>query len=131
MTGSSAPPSLNIERRGEQSFALVRADGEHRTELLLTETDVLLLSRIFPSYAHALIARRNPSTSDVQAWLTIPATFFELTSDLHNELVLLRLRDETDAEFGFSFAPSGARDLGNSLKNWADKVEGSAPHTRQ
>jgi hypothetical protein len=56
---------------------------------------------------------------------TVPAevTNFELSSDLHNQFVLLRLKDNLDGEFDFSFLPDGARQLGQRLLARADMIE--------
>lgn len=130
MTEPNEYVTLNFEQRGS-GYALVRTHGAEKTELALLETDVLSLARIAPSYARALIATKTQPGSDISAWVAIPVQEYSLNSDLHNQLVLLRLRDETDAEFGFSFEPNGARQIADRLKAWADRVDNSTKPTRQ
>lgn len=130
MSESSGAPSWNIERRSAD-FALVRTDGETKSELLMSEADVLALSRMFPSYARGLVESKNAPAAGVQAWLTIPVTGYQINSDLHNRLVLLLLRDETETEFGFSFTAHGAKQLGERLvlrANWVENAPRTSSH---
>jgi hypothetical protein len=119
------PASWDIERRGSD-FALVRTEDQKKTELPMTETDLLSLSRIFPSYAHGLLESKNRPDSGVQAWLTIPVKGFASNIDLYNQTVLLMLTDETETEFGFAFDPDGARQIADHLVRRAQQVEKSA-----
>ena len=122
MTEKPEYVDLQIERRGQQ-FALVRTEGDIRSELLLGEADILSLARIFPSYAHALKSLRSRPEAGIEAWTAIPLRECEFNSDLHQHLVLFRLRDVSEAEFEFSVEPSGARYLAGKLNEWADRVE--------
>jgi len=130
MTENDAYVDLQIERRGSQ-YALVRKEGEQRTELLLLEADILSLARIFPSYAHALKSLRNRPEAGIGAWTAIPVSKYEFNCDLHQQLVLFRLRDENEAEFEFSVQSSGARDLAEKFNKWADRVDNSPNRTQQ
>jgi hypothetical protein len=124
MTETPEYVDLQIERRGSQ-FALVRKEGDDRTELLLGEADIPSLARIFPSYAHALKSLRSRPEAGIEAWTAIPLKECEFNSDLHQHLVLFRFRDTNDAEFEFSVEPSGARYLAGRFNEWADKVDNS------
>ncbi|HZR62155.1 MAG TPA: hypothetical protein VFA80_14495 [Xanthobacteraceae bacterium] len=130
MTEKPEYVDLQIERRGA-NFALVREEGNQKTELLLGESDILALARIFPSYAHQLKSLRSRPESGIEAWTAIPLRECEFNSDLHRHLVLFRFRDVNDAEFEFSVEPSGARYLAERLGQWADRVENSPkPNTQ-
>jgi hypothetical protein len=50
--------TLKIEQRADR-FALVRDHKGQKTELMLTESDILALARTIPSYARALAAPRH------------------------------------------------------------------------
>jgi hypothetical protein len=119
---------LKIERHGPK-FVLVRTARGQTTRLDLTESDILALGRIFPSYARALKAER--SRPGISAWTAIPAEDYWINEDLHHQLVMLRIRDADQAEFEFSFEPSGAHKLGESLIKWAERVESAPKETRQ
>lgn len=121
---------LNIQRRGEH-FVLVKTIDGQTTEIELLESEILALARTFPSYARILSARKVPPGSGIGAWVAIPLKQFTINSDLHDELVLLRLTDTNNAEFDFSAAPTGMRELGKALIQWADKVESRPKTTKQ
>jgi hypothetical protein len=121
---------LNIERRGS-AFALVRTEGEKKTEIGLTESDILSLGRIFPSYAQALKALRSRPEAGISAWTAIPVEDYSMNADLHRHLLLMRLRDANQAEFEFSLEPSGARKMAESLIRWAERIESAPEQTKQ
>jgi hypothetical protein len=54
---------------------------------------------------------------------SVPLKSFELNADMHDPLILLKIRDEHDGEFDFSCTPSDARHWGERLKAWADKID--------
>jgi hypothetical protein len=115
---------LTIEPRGD-GYVIIRVDGAGvTTELLLSEAVALALARIAPPTARRILASKSPAGSDILASVAAPAKNFELVPDLHGQLVLLKLRDEFDAEFDFSFLPSDAKRFGQSLIAMADKIEG-------
>jgi len=121
---------LQIERRGA-AFALVRIDGDVKTEIDLLESDILSLARIFPSYAQTLKALRSRPDAGISAWTAIPVENYEMVDDLHHHLVMVRFRDANEAEFEFSFEPNGARQIAQSLVRWADRVENAPKKTSQ
>jgi hypothetical protein len=122
---------LSIEPRGA-GYVLVRTDSEgRRTELALSEANVVFLARIAPQTARRIVASKMRAGGDVAAMLAAPVKDFQLNSDLHSELVLLRLRDEFEAEFDFSFTPPGARKFGERLIAWAGKTEQGAKPSKQ
>jgi hypothetical protein len=121
---------LNIERRGTH-FALVRRDGVRQTEIELLESDILSLARVFPSYARELKARRSRREPGISAWTAIPVDNYAMNADLHHQLVLLKIQDANEAEFEFSLEPIGARQLAESLIDWARRVEKAPKITRQ
>jgi hypothetical protein len=113
---------LSIEPRGDD-YALIRDSGSGtRTEIILSESNVVFLGRLAPMVARRIVASKSPAGSGVSASVAAPAKDFELNSDLHNELVLLRIRDEFDGEFDFSFSPAGGSHLGERLIAWSEKV---------
>jgi hypothetical protein len=122
---------LTIEPRGND-YVIIRVDGDGiKTELSLSETNVIFLGRLAPIVARRIVASKMPAGSDVSASVAAPAKNFELNSDLHNDLVLLKIRDEFDAEFDFSFGPAGGRYLGERLIKWSDKVANAVKPTKQ
>ena len=122
---------LTIEPRGND-YVIIRVDGDDiKTELSLSETNVVFLGRLAPIVARRIVASKMPAGSDVSASVATPAKNFELNSDLHNDLVLLKIRDEFDVEFVFSFGPAGSSYLGERLIKWSDKVANAVKPAKQ
>lgn len=122
---------LTIEPRGND-YVIIRVDGDGiKTELSLSETNVVFLGRLAPIVARRIVASKMPAGSDVSASVATPAKNFELNSDLHNDLVLLKIRDEFDVELVFSFGPAGSSYLGERLIKWSDKVANAVKPAKQ
>jgi hypothetical protein len=125
------PIELAIEEREDGAFVLSKKDSVGTThELLLSELDVMFLARLAPSIAREISANKAPAGSDISVLLAVPVINFRIGSDLHQQIVILRLSDNTDAAFDFSFDPASARNVGTSLIAWADQI-GNAPRPVQ
>jgi hypothetical protein len=119
---------LAIDNRGDD-YVLIRIDGEgRRSELVLSENNVIFLGRLGPTVARRIVASK---THGGVSAMVAPAKDFSINSDLHRDLVLLRIRDEHEGEFDVSFAAAGARHLGERLIAWAEKVERAEKPTKQ
>jgi hypothetical protein len=114
-------PSLNIERR-DNRFVLKRDYEGQTTELELSEGEVLALARMIPSYARELIALRNRSEVGVFAWAAAPVVNYQIGLDALSQSILLRLKDDWEAEFDFSFTPDGAREIADVMGKYAKKA---------
>jgi hypothetical protein len=122
---------LSIEPRGTE-YVLIRVDGNGvRTEIILSEVGVISLGRIAPMTSRRILASKMRPELGISASYAAPAKDFQLNSDLHNDLVLLRIRDEFDGEFDFSFSPAGSKHLGERLIAWGEKVEKKPKATKQ
>ena len=120
---------LIIEPRGDQ-YALIRDQGDgQKTEITLSEANVVMLPRVAQRVARDILASK--ARPGVSVSVAAPAIDFELNADLHNSVVTFRIRDTLGGEFDFSFEPSGARILADALKRWADKVDSSQKPTTQ
>ena len=124
--------ALKIEQRADR-FALVRDHKGQKTELMLTESDILALARMIPSYARALAAPRHRPEAGA---LAAPAMSYSIMSysmamDADAQHVLLKIRDDREAEFDFAFAPSDARKIAEGLTIWAQRVEEAPKPSRQ
>ena len=113
----------DIKRR-KTGYVLIRADSDgSKQEMELSEQDVQLLARLFPNYARSIVASKTPPGSGVSASFAAHAREFRIAPDIHNDLVLLKLIDEHEADFDFSFTPSGAKDIAQRLIATAEKIE--------
>ena len=56
---------------------------------------------------------------------------YSMAMDTDAQLVLLKIRDDREAEFDFAFAPSDARKIAESLTIWAQRVEEAPKPSRQ
>jgi hypothetical protein len=122
---------LTIEPRGD-GYVLSRVDGNGvKTELILSEPNVVFLGRLAPMVARRIVASKTSAESGVSASVAAPVKAFQLNSDLHNEFVLLRIRDELDGEFDFSFSPANGRHLGERLIEWSERVARTPKPTKQ
>jgi hypothetical protein len=113
---------LAIEPRGTH-YVLTRTDSRGvSAELELSELSVMFLARLLPRFAREISANRAPVDSDTSALVAVQVRQFLTGTDLHEENVILRLRDDSEGEFDFSFDPAGAREVGEALIAWADRV---------
>jgi hypothetical protein len=122
--------SLDIERR-EDSFVLKRECEGQKTELVLTEGEVLALARMLPSYVRELAAQRHRPEAGVYAWVAIPTSSFFAAMDTHAQVVLLKLKDDLETEFDFSFTPNDARIIAGALIKFAQLVDEAPKISRQ
>jgi hypothetical protein len=114
---------LSIFPKGD-GYVLRRDDGRGNvTEIALSETNVVFLGRLSPTVARRILASRALARGDVSATVAAPVKNVELNEDLHDPLLLVRIRDEYDGEFDFSFSPSDARRLAERLIARADKID--------
>jgi hypothetical protein len=120
---------LEIEPRGT-GYVLSRTDFDGtKTELMLSELNVVVLARLVPPIVRRINASKSLAPG-IGALVAAPVQDFELNTDLHGDLILLRLRDDWGGDFDFSFEPAGARILADRLNVWAAKAESLKP-TRQ
>jgi hypothetical protein len=130
-TMASEFSELSIEPRGND-YVLKVSDREGATsEIILSEETVIFLGRLAPTIARQIVASKARAEGDISASVAAAAKDFELNTDIHDQLVLLRIRDEFDAEFDFSFLPSGAKYLGERLIAWSEKLESAPKRTTQ
>jgi hypothetical protein len=54
-----------------------------------------------------------------------------LAMDAHQQLVLLKIKDDWEAEFDFSFTPADARKIADGLVRFAQKVDDAPKISRQ
>jgi hypothetical protein len=123
---------LSIEPRDDGNYVLIRVNGEGiRTEIILSEANVVFLGRLAPMIARRIVASKSPAGSGVSASVAAPVKDFHLNSDLHNEVILLRIRDEFDGEFDFSFSPADGRSLGQRLIAWFERIAAAPKPSKQ
>jgi hypothetical protein len=122
--------TLKIEQRADR-FALVRNHKGQKTELMLMETDILALARMIPSYARALAAPRHRPEAGAAPAMSYSIMSYSMAMDTDAQHVLLKIRDDREAEFDFAFAPSDARKIAESLTIWAQRVEEAPKPSRQ
>jgi hypothetical protein len=122
---------LAIEPCG-QHYVLSKKDetGAVR-ELVLSELEVMFLARLAPSVARQISANKAPADSDISALIAVSVTDFRASWDLHRDIVILRLQDRSQMTFDFSFSPVMSRTVGQSLIEWADKLEAAPKPTKQ
>lgn len=122
---------LSIEPRGNEYVLKVSSRDGATSEMVLSEENAIFLGRLAPTVARQIVASKALAEGDISASVAAAAKDFELNSDIHDQLVLLRIRDEFDAEFDFSFLPSGAKYLGERLIAWSEKLEAAPVRTKQ
>jgi hypothetical protein len=113
----------------EQRIELKSVDGGHllkvgKTAVHLTDSDVLQLSRLFPTYLRRLLESRRPSDStDVVPIAPVPTTDFAVNEDLHQTQVHLTIKDSAGGDFDFALEPPQARTLAERLISRAAGIE--------
>ena len=85
---SDSQESLSFERR-EHGFALVRIDETgKRSEINLSESNILLLPRIIQEAVHKILAvRAGQQAYDVSAVVAVPVLAVQLNTDVHKSEV--------------------------------------------
>jgi hypothetical protein len=56
---------------------------------------------------------------------------FQTGLDLHAKVVILRLQDDSEGGFDFSFDPAVARDVGEALIAWATQAANATKPIKQ
>jgi hypothetical protein len=107
---------LALEERDEGQFVLSKTDHLGTIqELILSEMEVMHLGRLAPSFARQLSASKSPDDPGISALVAVPVNNYSTGSDLHQEVVILRLLDDSQALFDFSMGPTMADNMGRSL----------------
>ncbi len=113
-------------------YVLTRDAGPAgKTNIKLSEANVVFLGRLAPTVARRIVASKSLAGGDVGAVVGAPMKNISINTDLHGELVLLRIRDNFDAEFDFSVSPEYAKTFGETLIKWADKAISTPKQTKQ
>jgi hypothetical protein len=76
---------------------------------------VMFLARLLPQFAREISASKVPADSDISALVPVQVRQFEAGLDLHEEIVILRLHDDSEGVFDFSFVPTRAHEVGVAL----------------
>jgi hypothetical protein len=119
------------EREGGQ-FVLSKTDTSGAVqEMVLSEMEVMFLSRLAPSVARQLSANKSRTDQGISALVPVPVRNFSIGSDLHQQIVILRLLDDAEQPFDFSLAPSQAQNIAVSLTYWGEKIGEARSQTRQ
>jgi hypothetical protein len=117
--------SAGIEPRGDK-FVIYLAHNGVKHELEITENDILIFSRLIPSFLRRIVGRWNLKDGIV-ATAAIPVTTATVNDDLHGTEVILGIQDVAGGDFDFWLSADQARKLGVALLARADKIGQSAP----
>ena len=102
---STSAESLSLERR-EEGFALVRIDRSgNRAELVLSESNVLLLPKLFQETIHKILAGRSSQAMKahgVSPIAAVPVARIQLNTDVHRSEILLTIFDKFGNGSGFA-----------------------------
>ena len=112
--------TAGIEPRGDK-FVIYLTDNGIRHELEITEEDILIFSRLIPSFLRRIVARWNLEDGIVAA-AAIPVTAASVNDDLHGTEVILAIQDVAGGDFEFWLSADQARKLGAALLERADKI---------
>ena len=113
----------------EQRIELKPVDGAHllmvgKTAVHLTDSDVLQLSRLFPTYLRRLLESTRPSNStDVVPIAPVPITDVVVNEDLHQRQVHLTITDAAGGDFDLALEAPRARTVGERLISRAAVIE--------
>jgi hypothetical protein len=126
MTGSSGSQKpLALEARGKD-FALVRIDdGGNRSEMLLSEDNVIMLAQSARLIVDQLLAQRSRPGADPV--LLMPVVQVGLNTDLHKSAIHLTMIDHRGNEIGFLLPPEVARPLAERLPVRLAEIEKAKP----
>jgi hypothetical protein len=123
---------LAFEERENGDFVLSKTPPSGpQQELVLSEMEVMFLARLVPSFARQLSANKSRADQGISALVAVPVVDYSIGNDLHQQVVILRLSDEAEQVFDFSFDPARATNIGSALIDWADKVRNVPPAFRQ
>jgi len=115
--------SLSIEPRGS-NHALIRTDRNGaKTEIVLSEANIGMLSQIAPRHLRKIVAAKSAKIPGVTLTLSIPIKTARLTTDLHQSEILLAIFDRFGGETDYSLEPALAREIAARLIARADEVE--------
>ena len=113
----------------EQRIELNPVDGAHllmvgKTAVHLTDSDVLQLSRLFPTYLRRLLESTRPSDStDVVPIAPVPITDVVVNEDFHQRQVHLTITDAAGGDFDLALEAPRARTVGERLISRAAVIE--------
>jgi hypothetical protein len=131
MTSSNPNENLTLEDRGSK-VSLIRTDSRgQRTEIPLSETSIVRLSRALPQFIRRMLARNVPAKSGLSAIATIPVNSIELKTDIYNSKVLMTIHDQANGQYDFDFPVLFAHQLGEHLIARAAKAEAAARQTTE
>lgn len=123
--------TLSIDPDGND-YVLKRDEGNGKiTSLRLSEVNVVFLGRLAPTVAKRIVASKSLAGGDVSASVAAPIKSAAVNTDLHGDLILLRVIDEFDGEFDFSCSPDWAANFGTALIKWAEKANATPKPMKQ
>jgi hypothetical protein len=121
--------TLTFEPR-DSAHALIRTDQYGaKTEILLSEANIGMLSRLAPQHFRKILATKTAKMPGVTVTLSLPITNIRLNTDLHQSEVLLTIFDRYGGETDYSIDPVRARQLADRLVARAAEVETASKTT--
>jgi hypothetical protein len=134
---SNGPPtsaeSLSFERRGED-FVLVRIDERgKRSEIILSESNLLFLPRIVQETIHKILAERSSKTMKERGAspiVAVPVVRVQLNTDIHRSEILLTMYDRFGNESGFALPFEVAQPLSSRLPARVAEIEKAKPKVK-
>jgi hypothetical protein len=118
--------ALDFEERGD-SWALVRVSDGQRSEMMLSDEDVLTMFQSIPSMTTRILAKL--SRTGVTPRATTPVTRVDVETDLHKSDVVLTMYALNGDQMSFVLPPQVASFLVERLIECVAEIEASP--TRQ
>lgn len=121
--------TLTFEPRGSECV-LIRIDQYGaKTEIILSEANVGMLSRLAQQHFRKILATKSPKIPGVTLTMSLPITNVRLNTDLHQSEILLTIFDRFGGEADYSLALNLARPLAEGLVARVAEIETASKTT--
>ena len=129
MPSSNPNENLTLEDYGSK-VSLIRTDSHgQRTEIPLSESSIVRLSKALPQFIRRMLARNVPAKSGLSAIASTPVISIELKTDIYNSKILMTIHDQANGQYDFDFPVLFSHQLGEHLIARAAKAEATARQT--
>ena len=129
MSSSNPNENLTLEDHGSK-VSLIRTDSHgQRTEISLSETTIVRLSKALPQFIRRMLARNVPAKAGLPTIASTPVISIELKTDIYNSKVLMTICDQANGQYDFDFPVLFAHQLGEHLIARAAQAEATARKT--